>query len=69
MTIFSIVIAAALATFVAEGVLTGRWDAVAMQTFDLVRSSVLPVVTLILGYYFGRSGADERPGRQQGDPP
>lgn len=32
------------------------WEAVTTQSIDLIKSAVLPVVTLVLGYYFGRSG-------------
>jgi len=35
--------------------MTGRWDAAATQAVDLIKSCVFPVVTLVLGYYFGRS--------------
>ena len=33
-----------------------QWDGVTTQALDLVKSTVLPVVTLVLGYYFGREG-------------
>jgi hypothetical protein len=35
---------------------TGEWEDAADQAIDLIKSTVLPVVTLVLGYYFGRSG-------------
>jgi hypothetical protein len=41
---------------IAEGIVTKEWTQVATQAADLVKTSVLPVVTLVLGYYFGRSG-------------
>src|SRR5579859_4637141 len=31
------------------------WKEVAGQSTDLVKSAVLPVVTLVLGYYFGQT--------------
>jgi hypothetical protein len=47
-------------TLVLEGLLatstgSGVWKDVATQTTDLIKSAVLPVVTLVLGYYFGQS--------------
>jgi len=45
-------------TMVLEGLLsrTGTgWKDVASQATDLIKSAVLPVVTLVLGYYFGQS--------------
>ena len=41
-----------------RGLMDGGWDAVTSQTIELVKSVVLPVVTLILGYYFGRAERD-----------
>jgi hypothetical protein len=32
------------------------WSSVATQSADLIKSTVLPIVTLVLGYYFGQSG-------------
>jgi hypothetical protein len=31
------------------------WKEVATQATDLIKSAVLPIVTLVLGYYFGQS--------------
>jgi hypothetical protein len=54
--IFTGSVAAVLAILLLQGVLTNDWDKVASQSIDLVKSTVLPIATLILGYYFGRAG-------------
>ena len=38
--------------------LTGPNDfpSVSMSLADLIKTAVVPIVTLVLGYYFGRSG-------------
>lgn len=47
-----------LGVFLLEGVLAPQetradaWKNVATQSADLIKSAVLPVVTLVLGYYF-----------------
>lgn len=35
---------------------TGDWNASAQVAVEILKSVILPVVTLVLGYYFGRSG-------------
>ncbi len=46
-------------TLVLEGLKSSptetAWKDVAGQATDLIKSAVLPVVTLVLGYYFGQS--------------
>ena len=32
------------------------WDKIASDAGDLIKTGVLPIVTLVLGYYFGKSG-------------
>jgi hypothetical protein len=44
------------AILVAGAFRTGDWATAATQSTDLIKSAVLPVVTLVLGYHFGRSG-------------
>lgn len=39
-----------------QGWQSGAWDKTASMAIDLIKSCVFPVVTLVLGYYFGRSG-------------
>lgn len=54
--IFVGVIAAGLGIIVLGAMMTGKWDEATRQAVDLIKSCVFPVVTLVLGYYFGRSG-------------
>jgi hypothetical protein len=57
LVVFVISIVMLLAILWTEGAMTAKWDQVALQAVDLIKTSVLPVVTLVLGYYFGsRSG-------------
>jgi hypothetical protein len=37
---------------------TKDWPSVSRSLFELATTMVLPVVTLVLGYYFGREGRD-----------
>jgi len=53
--VFVGVIVAGLGVNLVEGRMTGDWTKVTIQVIDLIKSTVLPVVTLVLGYYFGRS--------------
>jgi hypothetical protein len=52
---FVIVIAAVLVILTLQGLLNGDWKQVAMEATDLIKSAVLPIVTLVLGYYFGQA--------------
>ena len=54
--IFTGVVGGVLAILALGGIKTGEWAAAGNQAVDLIKSAVLPVVTLVLGYYFGRSG-------------
>ena len=57
--IFVAVVFFGQAILILRGVLSKEpqaWEAVTTQSIDLIKSAVLPVVTLVLGYYFGRSG-------------
>jgi hypothetical protein len=38
-----------------QGYASGNWATVSGTAGDLVKSTILPVVTLVLGYYFGQS--------------
>jgi hypothetical protein len=31
------------------------WEKIATDAGDLIKTDVLPIVTLVLGYYFGKS--------------
>jgi hypothetical protein len=52
---FVIVVAAVLVILTLQGWLTGDWTKVATEATDLIKSAVLPIVTLVLGCYFGQS--------------
>ena len=54
--VFVGVIAAGLGILVVGAAMTGKWDAAGAQSVDLIKSAVIPVVTLVLGYHFGRPG-------------
>lgn len=54
--IFVTVIAAVLVLLATQGVMTGEWGTVAAQAAELIKTAVLPIVTLVLGYYFGQAG-------------
>jgi hypothetical protein len=57
LLVFVISVAIVLGIFLTEGILTKEWTQVAVQAADLMKTAVLPVVTLVLGFYFGsRSG-------------
>jgi uncharacterized protein YjeT (DUF2065 family) len=61
IAVFAGAICLGLLVLVLEGILApseGRaeaWKNVATQSADLIKSAVLPVVTLVLGYYFGQA--------------
>lgn len=52
---FVIAVIAVLVLLALQGWLTNDWEKVATEATDLVKSAVLPIVTLVLGYYFGQS--------------
>ena len=55
--IFTAVIGVVLLLYFISGLQSGQWGNAATQAADLVKSVILPVVTLVLGFYFGsRSG-------------
>ena len=55
--IFIAVVGVVLLLYFIAGFQTGQWSNAAGQAADLVKSVILPVVTLVLGFYFGsRSG-------------
>ena len=56
MLVFAGTLVLSLVTFVAAGLFSGKWEVLAPQIVDVLKSIVLPVVTLVLGYYFGRGG-------------
>lgn len=54
--VFGYSIAGVLAVIVIIAVASGQYGQVAEKAVDLLKSVVLPIVTLVLGYYFGRAG-------------
>jgi hypothetical protein len=54
--IFTGAIVLVLLLLIVDGCVTAKWDTVTTQAFDILKSILLPVVTLILGYYFGQAG-------------
>jgi cell shape-determining protein MreD len=53
--VFVAAILAVLLLLLTEGVMTKDWTHAAAAASDLVKSVILPIVTLVLGYYFGQS--------------
>jgi hypothetical protein len=57
MCVYAGVVAAEF-VFLATSVVADKshWDEAKKDAVDLVKTAVLPIVTLVLGYYFGKSG-------------
>ena len=53
--IFVGAVAGVLFLLLLRGLYTGDWETVTTQAADILKSAVLPVVTLVLGYYFGQT--------------
>jgi hypothetical protein len=45
-----------LIMLVIQGYMANSWPAAVSQATDLLKTTLLPIVTLVLGYYFGQSG-------------
>jgi len=56
INIFVWVVGGVLALLTVQGMMTGQWSLVASQAAELIKTAVLPIVTLVLGYYFGQAG-------------
>lgn len=56
MVVFGLALIGSLALLLLAGLLSGKWDTLAAAISDILKSVLLPVVTLVLGYYFGRGG-------------
>jgi hypothetical protein len=52
---FAVSIACVLVLIAVGGAMTGQWSSVIAAAVDIIKSAVVPIVTLVLGYYFGRS--------------
>ncbi len=53
--LFIAAVAAYLLFLVVQGITTGVWAGAAAQAEEMIKTIVVPVVTLVLGYYFGQS--------------
>lgn len=56
ITIFVWVVFGVLGLLVIQGIMTSQWSLVSSQAAELIKTAVLPIVTLVLGYYFGQAG-------------
>jgi ABC-type dipeptide/oligopeptide/nickel transport system permease component len=48
-------VGAVLLLLFVQAAMTKDWSSVSGTATDLVKSTILPIVTLVLGYYFGQS--------------
>jgi hypothetical protein len=56
ITVFIMAIAGVLFLFFIQGTRNNDWPTAAAGAADLIKTAVVPIVTLVLGYYFGKSG-------------
>jgi hypothetical protein len=56
MAVFLVTLLVSLGALLVGGLVGGGWATIAPHVVDILKSVVLPVVTLVLGYYFGRGG-------------
>jgi hypothetical protein len=54
--VFGLSMLAVLLVLVGSAVGSGKYEDLGDKAIDLLKSTVLPIVTLVLGYYFGRAG-------------
>ena len=52
---FIAAISAYLIFLAAQGITGGDWSASAARAEEMIKTIVVPIVTLVLGYYFGQS--------------
>ncbi len=52
---FGIAVLAVFALLALSGFMSKDWSKTADQSVDVIKSVILPIVTLVLGYYFGKS--------------
>lgn len=55
---YGVALVAYFAALAIQGITEGGWANIAREAFDCIKSAILPIVTLILGFYFGRGGKD-----------
>jgi len=56
MTPFGLALILCLAILLLAGLGSGKWETLGSAVADILKSVLLPVVTLVLGDYFGRGG-------------
>lgn len=56
MFVFAAALLLSLVVLLVAGLASGKWETLAPNVADILKSVVLPIVTLVLGYYFGRGG-------------
>jgi type VI protein secretion system component VasF len=54
--VFGCSMLAVLAVIVLGSIMSQKYEDLGDKAVDLLKSTVLPIVTLVLGYYFGRAG-------------
>lgn len=54
--VFGASLGGVLLVIIIVAIASGEYVALAEKAIDLLKSVVLPIVTLVLGYYFGRAG-------------
>lgn len=56
MVVFAVALLASIIVLVIASYASDNWSSLSQNVLDVLKSVVLPVVTLVLGYYFGRGG-------------
>lgn len=59
VTLYVTVVGSLFIANIAGAFLTSDWPSTSKNLFELVSTLVLPIVTLVLGYYFGREGREQ----------
>ncbi len=55
ITLYVWVVPVTLLVILANGAVEHTWAATSAEAVDLIKVGVIPIVTLVLGYYFGKS--------------
>jgi hypothetical protein len=59
MLVYVIVVITLALSILVGGFYSGDWAATTRSLTEIATTFVLPVVTLVLGYYFGREGREQ----------
>ena len=51
--VFTLAVGCVFLLLALQGFMTGHWDVQANYASEIIKTAVLPVVTLVLGFYFG----------------